>query len=55
LIYTIAEDQLAADHSAAEVTEGLAALAAGDVERASRLYEELTDRWMTIRERQFAN
>ena len=55
LIYTIPEDQLAADHSVAEVTEGLAALAAGDVERATRLYEELTDRWLTIRERQFAN
>ncbi|ARQ69555.1 hypothetical protein [Streptomyces marincola] len=55
LLYTIPEDQLAADRSAAEVTEGLAALAAGDVERAGRLYEELTDRWMTVRERQFAN
>ncbi|UCM89337.1 hypothetical protein [Streptomyces marincola] len=55
LLYTIPEDQLAADRSAAEVTEGLAALAAGDLERAGRLYEELTDRWMTVRERQFAN
>ncbi|GAB2877150.1 hypothetical protein [Streptomyces mayteni] len=55
LIYTISEDQLAADRSVAEVAEGLAALAAGDVERATSLYEELTDRWMTIRERQFAN
>ncbi|ONK12498.1 hypothetical protein [Streptomyces sp. MP131-18] len=55
LIYTIPEDQLAADRSAADVTEGLAALAAGDAERAGRLYEELTDRWMAIRERQFAN
>ncbi|MDT0345050.1 hypothetical protein [Streptomyces litchfieldiae] len=55
LIYTIPEDQLAEDRSVAEVTEGLAALAAGDVERAGRLYEELTDRWMSIRERQFAN
>ncbi|MDT0308993.1 hypothetical protein RM780_18790 [Streptomyces sp. DSM 44917] len=55
LIYTISEDQLASDHSVADVAEGLAALAAGDAERASRLYEELTDRWMTVRERQFAN
>jgi hypothetical protein len=55
LIYTIPEDRLADDRSVAEVTEGLAALAAGDVERASRLYEELTDRWMAVRERQFAN
>ena len=55
LVYTISEDQLAADRSAADVAAGLAALAAGDLERAGRLYEELTDRWMTVRERQFAN
>ncbi|KAB8161736.1 hypothetical protein FH609_020710 [Streptomyces sp. 3MP-14] len=55
LVYTISEDQLAADHSAAEVTEGLGALAAGDLERAQRIYEGLTDRWMAVRERQFAN
>ncbi|SOD62452.1 hypothetical protein SAMN06297387_10626 [Streptomyces zhaozhouensis] len=55
LVYTISEDQLAADHSAAEVAEGLSALAAGDLERAQRIYEGLTDRWMAVRERQFAN
>jgi hypothetical protein len=55
LVHTISEEDLAADHSAAEVAEGLAALAAGDLERASELYEELTERWMTVRERQFAN
>ncbi|WP_461297349.1 hypothetical protein [Streptomyces harbinensis] len=55
LIYTITEEQLAADRSAAEVAAGLAALAEGDLDRAGRLYEELTDRWMTVRERQFAN
>ncbi|MDT0270080.1 hypothetical protein RM844_27775 [Streptomyces sp. DSM 44915] len=55
LVYTIFEDQLAADHSAAEVAEGLAALAAGDLDRAQRSYEVLTDRWMAVRERQFAN
>ncbi|RKN11528.1 hypothetical protein [Streptomyces radicis] len=55
LVHTIDEDRLAADRSAAEVAEGLAALAADDLERASRVYEELTDRWMAIRERQFAN
>ncbi|WP_049568269.1 hypothetical protein [Streptomyces sp. SBT349] len=55
LVHTIGEDQLAADRSAAEVAEGLAALAADDLDRASRVYEELTDRWMAIRERQFAN
>jgi hypothetical protein len=55
LVYTISEEQLAADRSVAQVTEALAALAKGDLERASQLYEELTDRWMTVRERQFAN
>ncbi|GAA3852601.1 hypothetical protein [Streptomyces sedi] len=55
LVYTISEDQLAADHSAAEVAEGLSALAAGDLERAQGIYEGLTDRWMAVRERQFAN
>ncbi|WP_062208889.1 hypothetical protein [Streptomyces sp. NBRC 109706] len=55
LIYTISDEQLAADRSAAQVAEALGALAAGDLERANRLYEELTDRWMIIRERQFAN
>jgi hypothetical protein len=55
LVYTITEEQLAADRSAAEVAAGLSALAEGDLERAGRLYEELTERWMTVRERQFAN
>lgn len=55
LVYTISEDELAEDHSVAEVAEGLAALSRGDLDEASRRYEELTDRWMTVRERQFAN
>lgn len=55
LTYTISEERLAADHSAADVAAGLAALAEGDLERASRRYEELTDRWMAVRERQFAS
>ncbi len=55
LVYTISEEDLAADRSVAEVAEGLAALARGDLDDASRRYEELTDRWMAVRERQFAN
>jgi hypothetical protein len=55
LVYTIPEEDLAADRSVSEVAEGLAALARGDLDDASRRYEELTDRWMAVRERQFAN
>ncbi|MDB1085997.1 hypothetical protein PJ985_00155 [Streptomyces sp. ACA25] len=55
LVHTLSEEQLAADRSAREVAEGLAALAQGDLERAGEIYEEVTDRWMTIRERQFAS
>lgn len=55
LVHTISADQLAVDRSAADVAAGLAALAEGDVERAGVRYEELTERWMAIRERQFAN
>lgn len=55
LVYTIPEDELAEDRSVAEVADGLAALNRGDLEEASRRYEELTDRWMSVRERQFAN
>jgi hypothetical protein len=55
LVYTISEDELAEDRSAAEVADGLAALARGDLDDASRRYEELTDRWMVVRERQFAS
>jgi hypothetical protein len=55
LVHTIPQEQLAADHSAAEVAAALAALAEGDLERAGALYEKLTDRWMAVRERQFAS
>jgi hypothetical protein len=55
LVHTISAERLAGDHSAAEVGEALAALAASDLERASELYEGLTERWMDVRERQFAS
>lgn len=55
LVHTISAERLAADHSAGEVGEALAALAESDLERAGELYEALTERWMDIRERQFAN
>ncbi|UGY92751.1 hypothetical protein [Streptomyces gobiensis] len=55
LVHTIPEEQLAADHSAADAAEGLAALRAGDAERAGELYDRLTERWRAVRERQFAS
>lgn len=55
LVHTISAERLAGDHSALDVSEALAALAEGDLERASELYEALTERWMDVRERQFAS
>jgi hypothetical protein len=55
LVHVIPEDQLAEDHSAADVAEGIAALREGDGERAGVAYERLTDRWRAVRELQFAN
>jgi hypothetical protein len=55
LVHTISAERLAGDHSAAEVHQALAALGDEDLERASELYEALTERWMDVRERQFAS
>jgi hypothetical protein len=55
LAHAIPEEQLADDDSAADVAEGIAALRAGDGERAGVAYERLTDRWRAVRELQFAN
>ncbi|MEV1006619.1 hypothetical protein [Streptomyces sp. NPDC049881] len=55
LVHAVPGDQLAADRSAADVAAGLTALGAGDLRRAGELYEELTERWTAVRERQFAN
>lgn len=55
LAHAIPEEQLADDHSAADVAEGIAALREGDGERAGVAYERLTDRWRAVRELQFAN
>jgi hypothetical protein len=55
LVHAVAEGQLAEDHSAAEVAEGLVALREGDGERAGAAYEKLAERWREIRERQFAS
>nr|WP_202447453.1 hypothetical protein [Streptomyces sp. SID5468] len=55
LVHVIPEGGLAADHSAAEVAEGVAALREGDGARAGEAYGRLTERWRRVRELQFAN
>lgn len=55
LVHTLTEEQLAEDHSAAEIAEGLTALREGDRERAAAAYERLVERWRAVQDRQFAN
>lgn len=55
LVHVIPEEQLVADHSAADAYEGLEALRAGDEERAGEVYEELADRWRSVQLRQFSS
>ncbi|MFB7832939.1 hypothetical protein [Streptomyces sp. NPDC056056] len=55
LVHALPEEWLAADRSAAQLAEGLAALRAGDGERASEAYGRLAERWRTVRDLRFAN
>ncbi|MFF3326018.1 hypothetical protein [Streptomyces sp. NPDC002889] len=55
LVHAVPGAQLADDRSAADAAEGIAALRAGDGEGASAAYGRLTDRWRSVRDRQFAN
>ncbi|WP_328399027.1 hypothetical protein OHS70_19255 [Streptomyces sp. NBC_00390] len=55
LVHALPGEQLADDRSAADVADGIAALRAGDSEGASAAYGRLTDRWRSVRDRQFAN
>jgi hypothetical protein len=55
LVHAMSQDRLAADHSAADVAEGLAALREGDSQAAGAAYERLTQRWRAVRELQFAS
>ncbi|PJE96936.1 hypothetical protein CUT44_15385 [Streptomyces carminius] len=55
LVYTLSEEELAADHSAADTAEGLAALREGDAARAGAVYERLSDRWRAVRQRGLAS
>ncbi|MEU3654752.1 hypothetical protein AB0E67_18410 [Streptomyces sp. NPDC032161] len=55
LVHALPAERLAADHSAADVAEGVEALRAGDTDRASEAYGRLAERWRAVRDRQFAN
>ncbi|MEW2549607.1 hypothetical protein AB0910_28190 [Streptomyces sp. NPDC047002] len=55
LVHALSEEQLAKDHSAADVAEGIAALRDGDGEGAGAAYTRFTERWRAVKERQFAN
>ncbi|MEU4075857.1 hypothetical protein DEJ44_18155 [Streptomyces venezuelae] len=55
LVHAVTEEWLAEDRSAAQLAEGLAALRAGDGERASDAYGRLAERWRTVRDLRFAN
>ncbi|MET7759806.1 hypothetical protein ABZT27_34685 [Streptomyces sp. NPDC005389] len=55
LVHAVPEEWLAADRSAAQLAEGLAALRAGDGERASEAYGRLAERWRVVRDLRFAN
>jgi hypothetical protein len=55
LVHALSGEQLAEDRSAADVTEGISALRAGDGAGAAEAYARLTERWRAVRDRQFAN
>ncbi|MEU7702079.1 hypothetical protein [Streptomyces sp. NPDC039028] len=55
LVHAVPEEWLAEDRSAAEMAEGIAALRAGDGERASAAYGRLAERWRKVRDLRFAN
>lgn len=52
---TFTDDELLEDHSAADVTACIDALAAGDVVRASRTFSLLTDKWTVVRSLEVLN
>ncbi|GAA0296554.1 hypothetical protein GCM10010302_39080 [Streptomyces polychromogenes] len=55
LLHALPADGLAADRSARDLAEGIAALREGDREGAAAVHEELARRWRVVRERLFAN
>lgn len=55
LVHALPARHLAEDRSAADVAEGISALRAGDTEAAREAYARLSERWRSVRDRQFAN
>ncbi|MEU1216660.1 hypothetical protein ABZ424_30520 [Streptomyces sp. NPDC005790] len=55
LVHALSAEQLAADRSAADVAEGIAALRAGDSDAAGVAYGRLVDRWRAVRDLQSSN
>ncbi|MFC7310159.1 hypothetical protein ACFQVC_38830 [Streptomyces monticola] len=55
LVHALPADHLDADHSAADVAEGIEALKNGDGAGAGEAYARLMERWRAVRERQFAS
>ncbi|RFU82853.1 hypothetical protein DY218_30700 [Streptomyces triticagri] len=55
LVHTLSDDLLDADHSAADIAEGIEALRNGDGEGAGAAYARFVERWRAVRDRQFAN
>lgn len=55
LVHALSGDHLAADRSAADVAEGIAALRDGDSDAAGAAYGRLADRWRAVRDLQSSN
>ncbi|MEU0692001.1 hypothetical protein [Streptomyces uncialis] len=55
LVHALPAEHLAADHSAADVAAGIAALRAGDSVAAGAVYGRLVERWRTVRDRRSAS
>ncbi|GAA3393132.1 hypothetical protein [Streptomyces roseoviridis] len=55
LVHAVPAEALAADRSAADVAEGIAALRDGEGEAARAAYERLAERWRAVRNLEFAN
>jgi hypothetical protein len=55
LVHVMGEQTLAADQSAGELADGLAALRAGDADTAAEVYETVTERWRRVQALRQAN